>query len=234
MPTVHEHFAAVHLPKTGGTWLRRVLWDRGGKPRQGQHDPASRLHYHHREGRVVLGTVREPGAWYLSLYEHARREDATDRWLREWGGGSIEWADVLYGWTHTEERRSSRPGVIWEEMGEDDMARPCGLWTAAVLWAYTGPDSWAVDLVMDTASLERAVRGLGIAGDLPPPLNVSDEHPATLDRSTAWTRERRQWVADADGGLAFHLGYAMGPGPSAWPLQTPRPLPWMRAEQVAS
>jgi hypothetical protein len=69
-------FNIVHMPKTGGTWLRTVC-DR--LPRQSKHKIVVRQHPNHRtvqaltEEEATLPTyifVRNPWDWYVSLYGH--------------------------------------------------------------------------------------------------------------------------------------------------------------------
>jgi len=80
----------VHMPKTGGTWVRRKLLRETGRA---EHHRAVDL------PRPSWGIVRGPSDWYESYWLHCMRANRR-RDLKAWGGGSHEFRDVLYGWTH--------------------------------------------------------------------------------------------------------------------------------------
>jgi hypothetical protein len=92
MLVVGERFAFIHVPKTGGTWVRAAL--RSLVTRDlGRHVPSSAT------ALPTFGFVREPSAWYESFRSYVMRyQDSA-------------WADLL--------RESSDPLA---RLGEDSMA----------------------------------------------------------------------------------------------------------------
>jgi len=102
----------VHCPKTGGTFVSRVMQHEvSGRRLGGTHDPAWMMSTaparfrtsgaglgdglrleedDFRIGRTVSGTLRAPAAWYLSLYLHAAsRNGGCRRQMAMYGGD--EW-----------------------------------------------------------------------------------------------------------------------------------------------
>lgn len=206
MPMVHPHYTAIAMPRTGSTWLAGVLSSRGGGPRQLQHDPVSRLHPHAREGRVIVGTMRDPWSWYASIYAYMMGGPQWHDHLAAWGLGSLAFEDVMHGWTRD---RSGCPDLaiaVVPGMTRADLIPGQGLWTSAMHYFYGAPDGWGVDILLDCAQLEPAARGLGLDGDMPGPVNTahSKGRGYTLD---GYTEEIAEWVEVADGALAKSLGY---------------------------
>lgn len=220
MPMVHPHYTAIHMPHTGSTWFAHVLGERGGAPRQRQHDPVSMLHPHAREGRVIVGTCRDPWSWYASHYAFMAADSRYHADLAAWGQGSTAFADVLHGWTQD---RSGCPELalsVVPDMGKRDLIPGCGLWTSTMMWMYGQGDGWGVDILLDCAQLDRGVRGLGIKGDLPGPINTAESKGRgyTLD---GFTPEMAEWVDIADGPLASALGYSTPGAPAHSPMVEP-------------
>lgn len=106
----------VHMPKTGGSALASALRRLYGKGRYTgiQHDGGFMLQEGFR-APVVVATRRDPQYWYDSLYRHALGK--RDHLLTKWGGGSIQFKSVLYGWTHPTPDRIPRvwPGVVFPD-----------------------------------------------------------------------------------------------------------------------
>ena len=220
MPTLHRHYLAIHMPKTGGTWLASVLAADGGHPVGLQHQQVSHdVPPTWREGRVVIGTMRDPWSWYASWHAHALSRPECRAELMAWGGGSTDLRAVLEGVTRDRRRAPGHPGVIWPEMGQGDLLVGSGLWTSALRWSYGQGEEWGTEILLDCAQLHRAAGGLGLS-DLPPPINTAEEKGRTYTLD-GWDEEMVEWVDIADGPLARALGYS-GPGePAHSPLIQP-------------
>ena len=200
MPYLHHDPPLIfgHVPKTGGTWLKTAVeldkvHGMHGAPRQ----VAYRLHSH----RVVTH-IRDPWSWYGSMYLHllAMGRESTLEW---WGGGSSEFADVLYGWTHLEERCGDGMGPLGVYEHEGPHMPPCvgGLWS----WMYA---SFLGDVSATLVDLEQATEGWSeLLGDTlvpPPAANVrgSRDYYRAL-----FTDSLRSMVAAADADLITRCGY---------------------------
>ncbi len=75
-----DRFLFLHLPKTGGWTVRRIL--RGAQLPHidlhlNQHSALHEIPEHWREGKQVIATVREPCAWYRSYFHYNVRRDGT-------------------------------------------------------------------------------------------------------------------------------------------------------------
>lgn len=209
----------VHLPKTGGTWVRSSVH----RPRKlgGEHGPAYEVPW--LQGRTVVSHIRDPWSWYASLYLHATQH--MDRApiraaLAAWGCGSVEWDAVLYGMTHPWELEQApeTPGVLWSLYGAGPhpqiQAGDVGLWS----WAYAAMLRDGPALLLD---LSKAKEGWSLLG-------LEMDHPPANVRTTAgyrdrYTRAQREWVRSADRALIDQCGYTfLGPAKEG-PL-----IPWRR------
>ena len=214
----------IHMPKTGGTWLREVLVTHAGAYDVGSgHDPV----WFRDDGANPVqpagrpfGILREPGAWYLSLYRHALRMAGSDPEVRaallQWGSGSMEWPDVLYGWTH--------PGDV-EELPErllvvvDIVARslwsrnhyagrrslyrgsgagdpPEGLWSWAVDYFFGGLRQTSVRLALNDGADGWADALLADLGIDPGSVTTPRRNVSPKDGLAACGR---RWIEQADG-----------------------------------
>jgi len=201
------------MPKTAGTSVHCAFNRAAGGPSRvgGGHDPAS-LHRDAIGQRLVLGTMRNPWQWYRSLFEHAMNNDASQRsHLAEWGGGSLEFRDVVYGWTGHRPGYRARPGVIWEPV-DDSMPEPGeGLWSWALRYFYGSP--WLVDVLLDCAQLDAGLRLLNV--EPVEPKNTREHRGAgrfvamtsRAAEAALWDAEMFSWVQQGDGAMAAALGY---------------------------
>jgi len=75
-----DHFLFLHLPKTGGWTVRRIL-AQAQVPHTdlhlNQHAALHQIPERFREGRQIIATVREPCAWYRSYFHYNVRRDGT-------------------------------------------------------------------------------------------------------------------------------------------------------------
>jgi hypothetical protein len=95
---VCKQFAFVHMPKTGGTWVRDTLkehphpsWNLREMP---GHHPVRVA-----PGVPSLGAIRNPWDWYVSTYFFRRQHilNGTGAWAKprdQWSGGMVAWAKL--------------------------------------------------------------------------------------------------------------------------------------------
>lgn len=202
MPVRYGDWLALHLPKTGGTTVRAALLRAGGEQWGGGHDLYSQWAGEIKgEGLRVCGSLRDPWTRYVALYQHARRNHLTGM-LERWGGGSIAFRDVLYGWTHPTHGRISREaGTIWHPGQPEKLLRAgTGLYTWEVERLYGG--QW--DALMATDRLDEALPELlgiemrGIRNANPRPVEYRDEYDDDMV----------EWVARSEAGLIERHGFA--------------------------
>ena len=215
MPNQTPSLFHVHMPKTGGTSVHGAFNRAAGCSSRvgGGHDPAS-LHREAFGQRLVLGTLRNPWQWYRSLFEHVMNNNEQQRsQLSEWGGGSLRFRDVVYGWTGHRTGYRPRPGVIWEPVDGSAPAAGEGLWSWAVRYFYGSP--WLVDVLLDTSQLDAGLRLLGVE---PVERKNTREHrgagrfvamTSRDDEADLWDADMLGWVQEGDGELAASLGYVL-------------------------
>lgn len=89
----------VHVPKTGGSSLKRILTSlRDGDRRPGGGHDTLWMHSGIASSATVLVTIRCPAEWYCSLYLHATSTEHGRDQLRVWGKGFLGFEDILKGW----------------------------------------------------------------------------------------------------------------------------------------
>lgn len=170
----------VRMVKSGSTSIANWLIDHGYGRSMG-HAPAWAVAEAF-PGVPLWGTVRHPIAWYRSWYAHCMRGYPKNRRLlesmRQYGGGSEAFRDVLYGLTHPEVRRPHlgdneyRDHLINPAGWFLEADEPAGLWSRSMMWFFgarevkwwgddwaypPGPyvdggrvgDAWAVDWLID-------------------------------------------------------------------------------------
>lgn len=256
----------VHAPKTGGTSVKSVLVERCDGRRLGAvHATAWHLDAHperfkaterrdgavwesddFREGRTMLGTVRNPWAWYVSWYRHCLEASNEAREaLRYYGSGP---ESVLRGEADPVEdfrrvlRNVARPGSaprwaggLWEASPEVRAHWPAsGLGLCSYTFAYFygaeraprhWPSTWAVDVLVDTGSLSEALPTvLDIDLDEAPRKNSRSERRVKGPESlTDWyTDELVALVSVSDAELIATFGYRFGESADVPVLMTER------------
>lgn len=188
----------AHMPKTAGTWARQVLVTLAGGYDVGSgHDPAWFDDAANPQplADTTWTILRGPEAWYSSLYAHARRladggqhPDVADA-LRTWGAGSIQWPDVLWGWTHPEDvpRLPDWLGVLWRPVPGVLLDREAGLWSWAARYYTRSAD---VVLWSDAADFVEAfarLHGLDVeAVRRTPRVNESRDRPVVTPSMLRW------------------------------------------------
>jgi hypothetical protein len=205
-----------HMPKTGGTWLSQAMRPHGRDRLPMGHAPVRDVWEEHKGSRLLAGTVRDPWSWYASWYEHAKHNDPYCTVLSEWGGGSVEWADVLWGVTHGRvPRKGQRAGAIWRAEGSDpSMLEHMGLWSWAVRWFYgDAAGRLSVDHLLDNPGLVEGIKVLeGVDLSSAERTNHRETRSgakyAFAKRKDYWSNpEWVEWVRAADGEMLKALGY---------------------------
>ena len=226
-----HRLAFVHMPKTGGTFVSDamvMLW--GAQHRYGeyQHQPCRARSLAEREGYRLFGVLRSPWAWYQSLYSHALRahenpehlptREAADlayKAMKDYGGGSVAWSDVLYGMTHLDEQSTPAAslGLLWGRSGQMVGAQGAWSWFTS---AFFGPAQIDGEDRPDVDVLLRFEEGLpeqlaALTGE--PVADIRrvhnrNRHPGSHPELTG---EHLRWILLADGALASRFGYRMIP-----------------------
>ena len=227
----------IHCPKTGGTFLRSVLvTECGGKDSGGGHDPAffleSQAGMASVGARRLVGVVRRPCDFYVSLYTHARRNGTGyDAQLGLWGNGSVEFRDVLYGWTHPDEvwEMPLSLGVVFGAAGHKDVdiiesGVGFASWAARYFYgrlgAAKGPcePEWLADTLVPTDRLYDACEpllGVPVTEESHPRVNTRASMGAVnltargpLDPQDWFTDDEMvEWVSKADAELIALMGW---------------------------
>jgi hypothetical protein len=223
----------VHMPKTGGNWVRNFMRRNLGPVEEihGTHTTFRVLDPDQIGSRRLFGTIRNPWDWYLSLYQYAMAHPLEIERLEVYGAGSHEFRDVLWGMTHPEpDRIPDWLGVIWRLRGppafgsdpEAFVASGRGLWSWVVWNMYRSDDGWGVPVLIDTDRLYEGVEelfGIAVDPEAYPPKNTKDGRPisALADPRSLYDQETVRWVWEGEGMLTEAMGY-MGPFK---PLQSP-------------
>jgi hypothetical protein len=116
---VGPDLAYMHMPKTGGTWIAQVLSRYGfGELRSEWHDHGVDIDT---EDRLVLGSIRDPWAWYLSLVRYGRRGRAP--WLDPYieAVGTYDEPRIIRAMLHPHQIQSDSPHFTWLP-GEPDLS----------------------------------------------------------------------------------------------------------------
>lgn len=99
-----QHFVFVHIPKTGGTWVREILQENAPASWQMQvrfpgHHPASAIPAEYQTA-PRLACVRNPWDWYVSLFHfwkthHTTRTGGFAPPPEHWGAVERQWAKLI-------------------------------------------------------------------------------------------------------------------------------------------
>jgi hypothetical protein len=209
MPVATEQMLYVHMPKTGGIWVTKVLETVGGTriPKLHRHCNAQDIPDTWRDGRLMFGTIRDPWSWYVSLWRHLALGRDGQMLLRHLGKGDQGFEAFLRGatdpgvWMTTPQRYTT---AWWDWPAGGD-----GLWSETVRSVY-GHGDLIPEVLIDTAQLtEGLTELLGVDVSGIPLQNTaagrgkdSIQHPSEL-----YTPELIALVRDYDGLLAHRLDY---------------------------
>jgi len=234
MPITTDQLLHIHMPKTGGLWVGRVLLAAGGTKVAGlrRHDPHNAVPDEVREGRLVFGTIRDPWSWYLSFWRHLRVGRDGQMLLRQLGRGDQNFGPFLRGATD--------PGV-WCRMPDsltsgwwDWPVGGDGLYTETFRAIY-GEGGHGVDALIDTAQLTVGLSellGIDVSG-FPIQNRAADRERDSIrhpHRMYEITQGAEKVVRKYDGEMAHALGYD-GPfsqlrSPIRWAHDSELPARW--------
>lgn len=224
------------MPKTGGTWARKVAQTIHGHRAVTQmrttHAPMWRV-----AGRAAgshatwIGTTRAPGDYYCSLWLHAvntHNGPMRDALMCYSGGDDTpSFEDFLWGVTHPDEtvvppyvgvltKPSNTPPECFE-------AAPFGLWTWMHRYQYGErdahrdghggyyPEAWIADKLIDTTQGVRAWSEYWAQQVEIPAVNTRARYTRIVDERPYrewYGDEMISWVEESDGDLCRRMGRA--------------------------
>lgn len=209
MPIATEQLLYVHMPKTGGIWVTKILESVGGVRIKGlaRHCYAGDVPASWVEGRLMFGTVRDPWGWYLSLWRHLAYGRDGQMLLRHLGRGDQSFDAFIRGvtdpsvWCQTPNRYTEG---WWDwPVGGD------GLWseTFRAIYGYGGD---IPELLIDTNQLTAGLSEL-LGTDLSriPRQNAAQYrvNEPLPDPMSVYTEELIALVREYDGAVAHEVGY---------------------------
>lgn len=194
MPLVLDDRVIFTPWKVGSVTMRVAVLGAGGAQVGGQHGrPADHLDL---AGRWY-GLHRDPWSWYDSLYRFALQRGMVGN-LEAWGGGSLAFRDVLWGWTHPELGRIPPTAgcVFWCGTPSGVASDGRGFCSYAFDWFYSAAPE--VERIA-TADIDQTLAEWG----LPVPAR---ENVGRIERQP-WTRAMVRWVDEADAAIIEKYGF---------------------------
>ena len=213
------HFNLIHVPKTGGTWMRAVSQElpkgyvRDIHPR---HQPYSDLPREIAK-KPTYAFVRNPWDWYVSLYSHRNANIRHKR--HEFAKPYAQLDDFhrrVYDRFSGDFARSLEVPMAWEEV-EDRMGEPLKWVGGRFFRMTTSPFGFQVKVLrFEDSPVEGFVKILKetTPGGLPPKVermirrhpkkNVSERRPYR----EYYTPELRDKVAQVDAAFIARFGYS--------------------------
>jgi hypothetical protein len=215
VPIATEKLLYVHMPKTGGLWVAKVLEAVGGSkvPKLHRHCFAGDVPESWTEGRLMFGTIRDPWSWYVSLWRHLSVGRDGQMLLRHLGGGNQSFEAFLRGatdpavWCQTPNRYTQ---AWWDwPVGGD------GLWSETFRSIYGHQaiyehEGCIPEVLIDTAQLtEGLTELLGTDVSRVPRQNTAAAKSRVPlgDPKGNYTAELVALVREYDGELAHRIGY---------------------------
>lgn len=194
-----RHFVFVHLLKSGGTFVKRILFDHApadwGCEEVGGHPSVHEIPESHRH-LPRFGFVRNPWDWYVSCYHYFRSVDRAPLFDQISDNGRRSFAETFRVAMDTEPFRSARVGPLtWfarQTYGEGDSLELLRFehLREELLQALGG-----IGLQVPE-ELERAILAH-------PPVNATERAPYR----EYYDPELRDRVAQLDAGLIERFGY---------------------------
>jgi hypothetical protein len=219
MPIVTDDFVYVHMPKTGGMWVSKVLQElRGGEKVKGllRHAGVDEIEPDIRQHRLVIGTARDPWSWYRSLWMHMQAGQDTKRLRHHLTQGEDTFLAFLRGCTSPSIWMTAPDTSGWWRWPVGGL----GLYTETFRSIY-GWHGLGADVLIDTAQL-RAGLGELLGEDL-----GSDKKYPRSNPAASWSprvpgeydQAGFKLVQEADGELAYKLGFRSADSRMAQPIR---------------
>lgn len=230
MPIYTDDLLYGHMPKTGGLWVAHVLLARGGQkvPNLRRHSPLTDVPEEYTKDRLLVGSVRDPWSWYVSLWQHLRAAEDGQRLLAHLDRKKGTFKAFIEG--VTDPGIWLRAPVYLTEGWWDWPVGGGGLWAETFRSLY---GRWGLfpNVLIDTPQLREGLSELLGEQVGEPAQNTAQHRPETAvadPRALYEDNEARALVACADGDVAARLGYLE-------PYQRLRePLLWCQGLRVGS
>jgi hypothetical protein len=182
MAIVGDRVAFAHLPKTGGTWVRRAIEEHDHGVYIGRSHGRLQDLVEHADGRTLAVACRDWSEWTASLHAHIMRSGGTvtARHVADAGGRDVATARALW----CDSRRLARldcpaallePGHPAQAAIRRSATHGYGLGMAWLLWVICDDDGAMLPHAMLRTSHLAADLGtlLGLDLSTRPPLNVA-------------------------------------------------------------
>ena len=165
MLVVCDRLVFLHVPKTGGTWVKTALRSQGyhySGPRF-EHVPASEVGL----DLPMFGFVRSPVDWYCSMFAYCKTTganlEAAKTWLTIAGDSFPEFARTLA--TMGEDSPKANRLREWLHKGTGEGFDVCGRRVGSLVGSPWGFYSWLISEMFDlpTVRVHRFEDGLGSA-----------------------------------------------------------------------
>lgn len=193
-----RHFVFVHVPKTGGNFVRAVLERHAPADwqvrRLADHQTYADIPATH-AGLPMLAFVRNPFAWYVSWF-HFQQKARDDFFLRISDGGRLGFADSM--------RRALASGPALEH-GEGPFLQ--------TLWSMLGPGLEGARVGRMETLRADLLRLMGEICDVPESMAAAIEALPSQNKSAHghysryYDAELRALVRQKDGPIFDHFGY---------------------------
>tara|TARA_R110000824_G_scaffold68263_11_gene176748 strand:+ start:133 stop:726 length:594 start_codon:yes stop_codon:yes gene_type:complete len=167
-----------------------------------------------RKNRLLFSTVRDPWAWYTSLYQHALTADDQAP-LLAFGSGKSDFRSVLWGMTHPwgvdlhEDFAMVMP--FQGDHRESFKQKHVGLYTWLNHWIHGEPGAkGSIRCFIDTPQLnEGLAQLLDVHSITEKPQNAAAHRPKTHIKNpkSLWDVEMIEWVRQADPSYIELFGY---------------------------
>ena len=207
MPLKLKNWIYIHVPKNGGTWVRRCL----SKLHMGMsvghnHGSLWEVPEEDRVGRQVFTTARDPWSWYQSWYLHVMFYPQYHSDMAIYGGGTTTFKDVIRGVTLL--RNTPGSPVIVAPSFPVTPGYPGGLYS----WMFESLCHIPLTevKVLDMYHLQEelgTLLGIGLT-DRPPILNTREHRdPKKTVPDVEYDAEMIEWVRQADAKVIDQFGY---------------------------
>ncbi|MCP4697253.1 MAG: GNAT family N-acetyltransferase [Gammaproteobacteria bacterium] len=218
---ISNRFVFVHLPRTGGTFIRQVLLKHA--PHDWQVTNVTPDHPTIKDippeykGLPVFGFVRNPWDWYVSWYEYLKRRGDNELFNQISGHGRNGFKQTLLaGFEKDFLKKQDIGGISW------------------YLSECFGPDLDALKIGKFERLREELLAILNSVCDAPESLRNAVQHYPAANTSIRrkyqdyYDEELRELVAYKDRNVIRRFGYSFSPVPTEVPLTLPANKPFRK------